>query len=82
MLFDAESGRQVRWFAGPVGSLVFDRYLFSFSADAGTSVWDIATGERLLHDAAFCPTAYHPGAGQFVTILPGGGFRLSRLVQG
>jgi hypothetical protein len=82
LLFDVESGRQIRWFPGPRGSLVFDRHLFSFSADAGTSVWDVATGERLLHDASFCPTAYHPGAGQFVTVCPGGEFRLSRLVGG
>jgi hypothetical protein len=82
VLFDVESGRQVRWFAGPVGSFVFDRYLFSSSRDAGTSVWDVATGERLLHDPTFSQTAYHPGARQFVTALPGGSFRLSHLVKG
>jgi hypothetical protein len=82
LLFDAESGRQVRWFAGPVETFVFDRYLFSYSAEAGTSAWDVTTGERLLNDASFCPTAYHPGASQFVSVLPDGGFRLSRLVEG
>jgi hypothetical protein len=81
LLFDVESGRLVRWFAGPVGSLAFDRYLFSYSAEEGTSVWDVATGEWLLHDASFCPTAYHPGAGCFITALPGGRFRLTRLVD-
>jgi hypothetical protein len=68
----------VRW--PPVGSFTFDRYLFSCSTEAGTSVWDVATGERLLHDASFCPTAYHPGAGHFVTARADGVFRLSRLV--
>ena len=82
LLFDAETGRLTRWFAGPAGSFAFDRYLFSYSTEAGTSVWDIATGERLLHDASFCPTAYHPGAGRFITVLPGGQFRLTRLVEG
>ena len=82
LLFDVESGRLVRWFAGPVGSFAFDRYLFSSSTEAGTSVWDVATGERLLHDTSFCPTAYHPGAGRFITALPGGQFRLTRLIGG
>jgi hypothetical protein len=82
LLFDVESGRRIRWFAGPVGSFTFDRYLFSCSMESGTSVWDVATGERLLHDAAFCPTAYHPGTGQFLTVRPGGLFRLSRLLGG
>jgi hypothetical protein len=29
-----------------------------------------------------CSTAYHPGAGCFITALPGGGFRLTGLVEG
>jgi hypothetical protein len=82
LIFDVESGRLDRWFAGPVGSFAFDRYLFSYSTEAGTSVWDVATGERVLHDASFCPTAYHPGAGRFLTALPGGQFRLTWLVDG
>lgn len=82
VLFDVETGRRLRWFAGPVGSFAFNRRLFSYSAGAGTSVWDVATGERLLHDASFCPTAYHPGAGEFITALPGGKILLSRLVGG
>lgn len=82
LLFDVESGRLVRWFAGPVGSFAFDCYLFSCSTEAGTSVWDIATGERLLHDATFCPMAYHPGARCFITTLGDGRIRLSRLVEG
>jgi hypothetical protein len=71
-----------RWVAGPAGSFAFDRYLFSDSTEAGTSVWDIATGERLLHDATFCPTAYHPGAGRFITAFPGGTLRLTGLIEG
>jgi hypothetical protein len=80
--FDVESGRLTRWFAGPVGSFALDRYLFSCSTALGTSVWDVATGERLLHDASFYPTAYHPGASRFVTALPDGRFRLTQLVEG
>ena len=63
LLFDIESGRLVRWFAGPTGSFTFDRHLFSCSASEGTSVWDVVTGDRLLHDPAFCPTVYHPARG-------------------
>lgn len=80
LLFDVETGRRVRWFAGPVGTLVFDGHLFSYSPEAGTSVWDIATGERLLHDASFCPRVYHPGVKRFVTFTQDGRVRLSRLV--
>jgi hypothetical protein len=80
LLFDVESGDRLRWFAGPAGSMAFDRHLFSWSKEAGTSVWDVGTGERLLHDPSFCPTAYHPGASEFLTVLPNGGFRRTRLV--
>src|SRR5262249_31206211 len=65
LLFDVESGRRVRWFAGPIGSFIFDRYLFCSSPDAGTSAWDVATGERLFQDASFRPTTFHPGTGEF-----------------
>lgn len=82
LLFDVESGRLVRWFAGPTaGSFVFDRHLFAHSKEEGMSVWDVAAGARLLHDPSFCPTAYHPGARQFVTVKGGGRLRLSRLVE-
>jgi hypothetical protein len=73
------SGRLVRWFAGPVGTFAFEGYLFSSSAGSGTSVWDVETGERLLHDASFSPTCYHPGAGHFITVKLDGGIRLTRL---
>lgn len=78
-LFDVESGKRKRWFLGPKnGLLVFDGYLFS-SSEQGTDVWDIDTGERLLHDETFKPLCYHHGAHQFLTLLPDGGFRLSKL---
>jgi len=80
-LFDAEAGKWLRWFAGPKeGALYFDTYLFSTSAE-GTDVWDIETGERLLHESDLAPQAYHRDTKQFVTALPDGLFRLSRLVN-
>ena len=76
-LFDAESGKLLRWFAGPKqGALYFDTYLFSTSNE-GTDVWDIETGERLLHDPDLKPAVYHPHKHQFLTILPDATFRLS-----
>jgi hypothetical protein len=63
-------------------SAAFDRYLFSNSKEVGTSVRDVVTGERVLRDGSFCPAAYHAVAGRFVTVTPGGGFRLTRLVGG
>jgi len=80
-LFDVKSGKEDRWFPGPIGTLVFDTYLFSFAPDQGTSVWDVTTEERLLHDAAFCPTAYHLGTHQFLTLLPDGAFQISQLEE-
>ncbi len=80
-IFDTQTGRLIRWFAGPVGTFAFDRYLFSSSPEAGTSVWDIASGERVLHDAAFNPTCFHPGTREFITLTTSGGLRLSRLVE-
>jgi hypothetical protein len=82
LVFDVESGRLIRWFAGPLGQFAFNRYLFSHSIDLGTSVWDLTTGERLLHDSSLCPTVYHPGSGKFVTVMRREGFRLSWLTGG
>ncbi len=49
--------------------------------DTGVSVWDIASGERLLHDAGFQPLRYHRGARQFLTTNPDADlFVVSRLV--
>jgi hypothetical protein len=56
LIFNAESGERVRWFAGPVGAFVFDRYLFSSSPKSGTSVWDVETGEGVLQDASLDPS--------------------------
>ena len=85
-MFDVASGEQwaeeVGWFAGPSGDLVFDGYLFSFSEQDGMAVWDVATGERLLRDPTLCPTRYHRGARQFLTLLPDGAFQVSRLREG
>lgn len=96
ILFDVEREEELSWFAGPEveddkdmpwherpgGDLIFDEYLFSLSGKHGTAVWDIETGERLLHEPGFCPTAYHSGARQFLTVLGDQRFRLSTLVDG
>ncbi len=79
-IFDVLTGEETRWFAGPTGELVFDHYLFSFDQEHGLAVWDVQTGERLYHEPDFCPTGYHPGAKTFLTVLPEGKFRVSRLV--
>jgi hypothetical protein len=81
LLFDVQTGNQLTWFAGPVGKLAYDHYLFSFSPEAGASVWDSATGERLLHDVSFCPTIYHSGARHFISILPNGQLSISWLAE-
>lgn len=69
------------WFAGPRGTFVFDQHLFSFAPDSGTSVWDIASGERLHRDEGFVPSLYLKELKQFVTLGPGPTIRLSTLKE-
>ena len=84
LLFDVPSGEPVRWFPGPRGPLVADAaagLLYSLGDGDGVSVWDLASGERLLHDAGFHPLRHHPGTGQLLTTNPAGDlFVVSRLV--
>jgi hypothetical protein len=78
-LFEVETGKLLRWFAGPKsGNLYFDTYLFSCSKE-GTDIWDVNTGERLLQDAETTPIGYHAGTKQFLSPVADGGFRLSHL---
>ena len=81
-IFDVTTGKQVRWFPGPKGTLVFDGFLFSFDDSEGTSVWDIVTGERLLYDPTLLPLGYHPRSKTFLSIRESGRARISRLKAG
>lgn len=81
-VFDVVSGEEVRAFCGPEGELFFDEYLFSCSVEKGTAIWDVQTGERLYLDATFCPTRYHPGTKQFLTLRDEVHFQVSRLDKG
>jgi hypothetical protein len=90
-LCDATTGLERTWFPGPEtigprtsgvlpdsrGWMEFDGHLFAFSEQHGASVWDVATGERLLQEAGFFPSRYHRRARQFITLLPDGTVRLS-----
>ncbi len=60
------------------GFLAFDKHLFAVSPDDGTTVWDISTGEQLLHSPALKPIASH--AGEFLS-LGDGSITLSRLIE-
>jgi ribA/ribD-fused uncharacterized protein len=79
LIFDAATGEKVHWFAGPVGELFFDKFLFSCDPEHGTAVWDILTGERVYHAPGFCPVAYHRGAKSFLSIPSNGVFRASQI---
>ena len=81
LLFDVESGKRIRWFAGPQGELTFDKYLFSSSSEFGTSIWDIETGERLHHADQLYFLSYHRGTKEFVSYSPDGQFFISRLSE-
>lgn len=78
-IFDAATGKESHWFAGPEGELTFDAFLFASGSEQGTSVWDVKTGERLCLAPDFTPSCYHRSSKTFITLLPGGPFRLSRL---
>lgn len=81
-IFNAETGHEIRWFAGPnveqesnkpwfmkpENALIYDSFLYSLSEKSGTSIWDIFTGELLYQDDTFCPTHYHFGSKQFLTL--------------
>lgn len=79
-IYDVVTGTQERWFSGPKGSFVFDEYLFALDKTE-TTVWDVATGERLLCEAGFSPKSYHPSSKCFLSIGEGGKVCLSRLVS-
>jgi hypothetical protein len=80
-IFNVMTGKLVRWFPGPMGSMVADDgHLFSWNTD-GTSVWDLTTGERLAIDSTLCPVGYHHLTKCFLTVLGDGNYRLSRLAN-
>jgi len=63
---------------GPLGELAFEEYLLAYSTAFGTSVWDVATGERLLEDEKLRPLSYHPASGILLSTSDRG-FRASHL---
>jgi hypothetical protein len=67
-LFDVVAEKELGWFAGPEGTLIYDEYLFALSEQHGLTAWDVATGERVLAEPDFYPTRYHRGAKQFLQI--------------
>lgn len=79
-IFDVITGEESHWFAGPEGEFIFDEVLFACSPSNGVTVWDITTGERLLHDPTTQPTRYHRSARTFLQFGSRSGFRLSQLV--
>ncbi len=82
-IWDAETGGLLRRFDGPAqGLATVGLHLLSFDAH-GTSVWDVTTGERLLHDPSFEPFAVHPTSGEMISRVRGpneDGFRIGALV--
>ena len=76
---DRGAAKWAKYVLEPYPLLMFDQFLFSISKLKGTSVWDIATGERLMQDGTCMPDRYHPGAKEFLTALPEWSFRVSRL---
>jgi hypothetical protein len=66
-IFDVVTGRQVRWFPGPKGTIAFDEHLFSWDEE-GMVVWDSFTGEQFHTDKTLNPVSYHRGSKSFITL--------------
>lgn len=80
-LYDAETGRRIRWFAGVSrGTLFFDKHLFSVTATS-TEIWNLESGARLATVADFTPLAHHPQTHEFLSRLSDGSLQLSRLID-
>ncbi|WP_163868840.1 hypothetical protein [Myxococcus eversor] len=80
MIHDVETGKLLRWFPGPRGEFRCDgNLLLASTKDQGTSVWDVETGEQLHQDPTVVPTAWHPVARRFLTVMPEGLLRESSL---
>lgn len=78
-VFDVETGEEIRSFDGPTGTFTFDApYLVAHDSEAGSTMWDVVTGERVAADPLLRPDAFHPGSRCFVTLVRGDGFRISR----
>ena len=69
-LFDVRSGERSRTLVGQPRGLAFDRWLYGFAPGHGSSLWDIATGDRLCHAPEFVATGYHR-AGRCLWALEG-----------
>lgn len=98
ILFDVETGKELKAFAGPPGlspwlheanqrmrtvdSLLFDSFLFSFTPSDGFAVWDLSDGARLLQQSDFCPAAYCRIRKEFIGQLNDRQIRLSRVRHG
>jgi len=80
LFFDVTTGQQTHWFAGPHGDFAYDEFLYCYSQDEGTSVWDVATGECLVTDRSLKPLGYHARSRTFLSRMPDGAFRISRLM--
>jgi hypothetical protein len=82
-IYEASTGKRLNLIGGPKeGPIYYDRYLFSVPKDGtGLSAWNIDSGARVFHAEGFSPIHYHPGAREFLTLLPDGTFQLSRIID-
>lgn len=78
-IFNVKSGKQINSIVGPIGELEYDKLLYAYSKKEGFSAWDIESGEKVFHEADFCPTLYHPDAKRFLTLLADNCFQITEL---
>ena len=79
VVHDVETGRRLRWFAGPPrGRFLVDEQLIVVTA-AGTTVWDLESGERIHEAIGFVPRAFHPESRNHLSFNADGAWTLSQL---
>ena len=61
------------------GTLIFDGWLFAWAAGKPFSAWDISDGEQVLEERDFSPLGYHRGSQEFLSLVPDGKMRISRV---
>jgi len=63
------------------GTILFDEFLFSYDRGCEFAVWDVATGERLLHTNDFLPLSYDYTTKTFLSQKADGSIQLTKLVK-
>ncbi|MFJ9753046.1 hypothetical protein [Streptomyces chartreusis] len=77
-IYDVVHQEEIDWFPGPMGRFVSDGTLL-YTLEPELSVYDIATGHRLLSGSGFAAHARHPRTGRFLGIKSDGALEVAKI---